>query len=125
MSLTREQILTAALPASTPVECPELGGTVHVRCLTAGERNQWEASCIGADGKPTYANASAKLVALGATDETGSRLFTFADVEVLAGKAAQAIERLADKIMELSGIGGNAEKAAEKNSEANPTSDSV
>lgn len=77
-------------------------------------------------GAPVYTNASAKLTVLGTVTADGKKFFDNAedDVEKVAQLAATWVEKLADKILELSGMGGRAADA-EKNSAAGTTSASA
>jgi hypothetical protein len=86
-------------------------GEVYVRSLTAEERSAYEGSFtrFGRDGKPTrdmgqVRLARGKLAALGICDEKGRRLFSDDDAHELSRKNARAVDRICDKIAELSGM---------------------
>ena len=96
--LKRDQIFAADDLKHEDVEVPEWGGTVRVRALTAGERDQWESSMAGEtkNGQAIKVeDVRAKLIAFAAIDvETGERLFTLDDVTKLSKKSAAAMQRL-------------------------------
>lgn len=116
--LDREHILRGNdLPRET-VRVPEWGGNVIVRCLTAAERDAYEAALYEAkqQGHGIFHNARAQLVCRACCAEDGSRLFLDADAETLGRKNAAAVDRLFAVAQRLSGLGGEAEKELEKNS---------
>ena len=95
--LSRDQILAAQDLSRELVEVPEWGGSIWVRALTGGERDDFEASCLSAKGKGAelnYRNMRAKLVVRTAVTEAGERVFADADVEALTQKSASALDRL-------------------------------
>ena len=90
--LTREQILQSDdLPRET-VQVPEWGGEVQVRTMTGTDRDAFEASLIGKEGR--LENVRARLVSLTLCDDSGSRLFTDTDIAALGGKSAKALDRV-------------------------------
>ncbi len=111
--LAKDFILQASDIATEEVAIPEWGGTVKVRGLTGAERNEYEQSVVDADGRPCLTNATAKLVALGAVDCDGQRIFSPQDVTALGAKSAAPLERVAAAIMRLSGM--SREKTTAKN----------
>lgn len=119
MALTRDQILEASDLQTETVAVPEWGGDVIVRTMTAADRDQFELSMVivEADGRrrPDMTNVSAKLIAATVIDEGGSRLFTEADVQLLAGKSAAALARVYAVAARLNGLGGAAVEDAAKN----------
>lgn len=102
--LPREQVMTDEwAPFGVPF--------VHVRGLTAAERDDYEQGLTerGPDGsrrpRDSYRNLRASFVARIVVDENGERVFADADVEELGKKNAAVIDRLWDKGRELSGMG--------------------
>ena len=87
------------------VPCPEWGGEVRVRGLTASE--QAVISKLVFEEKKN--EISMKVVQFGCVDADGERLFTTKDLEALGKKSYPVIERLGRRIMELTGSGGEAE----------------
>lgn len=104
MALTKDEILQAKDLESREIEVPEWGGTVCVRMLTAKERDELEAFWLKRRESGDYTNARAQIVALTVCDESGDRLFAEADVDLLAGKSAAAMQRVYDAAMELNGF---------------------
>lgn len=101
----REQALEAQDQAYEDVPCPEWGGDVRLRSITAQQREHWERRLRGADGKPNIIGARARLIAMCAVDEHGNRLFTEDDIPRLSRKSAKVMERLFDAARKLNGIG--------------------
>jgi len=116
-TLSRESILTAAPPlALEVVEVPEWGGSVAVRELTGAERDAWEASVLGDDGKPSdqaMTNARAKLVVRSVVDDDGTRVFGDTDIEAVGALSARGLNRVFEVACRLSGLtAGDVEELA-------------
>lgn len=114
-TLGRDDILAIDdLPTRT-VNVPEWGGTITLRSLTAAERDAWEIGLYNekSGGKPM--NISASVVALCAIKPDGTRLFTDADIEVLARKSGRVLKRLWNAASDLNGLGVNDAEELEKN----------
>ena len=96
--LNRDEILGADDLKSEKVEVPEWCGFVYIRTMTGEERDAFETDFYGATAEDetakTRRNFRAKLVCRCAVDESGGRIFTDADAEVLGRKAAPALDRL-------------------------------
>lgn len=105
------------------VPVPEWGETLRVRGLTGAERDQFEGALmkVSSNGGRTASmqistgNVRALLVSLSVIDENGQRIFSDADVDWLGKKSATALDRIASKAMELSGLSGETLEIAEKN----------
>lgn len=105
--LTRNEILTAADLTLEAVEVPEWGGRVYVRPLTAGERDAFDASIYVVEGgtvRVRFEQRRARLAAWTLVTSDGQRLFSDADVDVLAGKSAAALERVYLVALRLNGM---------------------
>jgi len=110
--LSKENILAAN---DLPLECiavPEWGGDVMVRTMTGADRDAFEASLIGKEGR--MENVRARLVSLTLCDAAGARLFTDAEVETLGNKSARALDRVFTVAQRINGIGTDAVDAAKK-----------
>ena len=110
--LSKENILAAN---DLPLECigvPEWGGDVMVRTMTGADRDAFEASLIGKEGR--MENVRARLVSLTLCDATGARLFTDAEVTALGNKSARALDRVFTVAQRINGIGTDAVDAAKK-----------
>jgi len=100
------------------VPVPEWGGDVLARGLTGAERDAFEGDIISQNGKNmslNTANMRAKLVARSVIDETGKRLFSDDDIQMLGTKSAVALQRIFDVAQRLSGM---SEKDVKELSEA-------
>jgi hypothetical protein len=112
--LTKEAILAALDLATEKVDCPEWGGHIFVRTMTAGDRTAWELSQQG----KTRNDIRASLAALVVCDEKGNLLFTPQDVGALNLKSGKVIDRIFTTAAKLNGILPSDVDALEKNSEA-------
>lgn len=97
-------------------------GSVHVRSLTALERSVFEASfTLVKDGKVSR-NLEAvkvgrgKLLALAICDAKGCRLLTDDDADAMARRNAAVVDRVCNKVLEISGMDDRSREGAEKNS---------
>lgn len=114
MSL-REKAL-ACKPRRKKIDVPEWGGSVMVRGLTGHERDQWDREA----GKVLRGDANVNFRAFWVARccyEDNKRIFADTDIPSLAQTDARPIEKIFDAIRELSGIAGESEENAEKNSE--------
>lgn len=105
--LGKAEILAAADLQYDDVAVPEWGGTVRVRGLTGRERDAFEAAVASAKGKDVklnLQNVRARLVALSVVDADGARIFDERDIGALGEKSAQALERVFQAAMRLSGL---------------------
>ncbi len=125
--LTKEQILATDLKEEV-VPVPEWGGEVRVRACMACERDEYESSLVTTkvvddktETQENFKNAKARLVVKCVLDADGKRMFTDADADALGGKLAGVIDRLFQKIQDLSGMSRKAQKVAEKNSVTDQT----
>jgi hypothetical protein len=91
MTLTRDAILAANDTKLVEVDIPEWGGKVHVRPMTGAERDSYDMEMV-ATGKPE--NLRGRMAVRTICDETGKRLFTDADAEMVGSKCASALDRI-------------------------------
>ena len=110
--LTKAAILSVDDQRFDVVACPEWGGEVRVRGLTAYEQSV--ISKLVGDNRRN--EVTIKVVQFGCVDENGDRLFDAEDLKQLSAKSYTVIERLGRKIYELTGF-GNADEVedAKKN----------
>lgn len=108
MILKRDDILNVADLPIEEIPVPEWGGSVLVRGMTGAERDAFEASIVqlkgGNKSSVDMRNIRAKLVAMSLVDESGERLFSQADVELLGKKSAAALQRIFEAAQKLSGL---------------------
>jgi len=126
--LGREAILNADDLKTLDIEVPEWNGVVRVQALRGVDRDLFEQSLVNVDDEDEDGNVKtkvnmlgmrARLVALGAVDENGVRLFSEEDAEKLGYKSAAALERVCDGVMSLSGMNkSEVEKLGKASSEA-------
>jgi hypothetical protein len=106
--LTRDQILNAQDRVIETLGIPEWGGSLCVRSLTAGERENARRQAKDNPDTP----AAAFFAVASACDVQGNPLFKDTDAFRLADKNARAVERIADRALRLSSIGEEAKDAA-------------
>ena len=122
--LSKTAILTANDLQTEDVEVPEWGGAVRVRSFTGRERDAFEASMVrgeGRDRKVDLTNMRARLVGLTVIDETGQRLFTDGEVDLLGAKSGAALDRVFAIAQKLNGLSGADVEELSKNSNGVPS----
>ncbi|OJW26899.1 MAG: hypothetical protein BGO49_21500 [Planctomycetales bacterium 71-10] len=99
--LTREAFLQAREPRRELVAVPEFGegATAYVRQITAGERDEFEASMQRKRGK----DIRVRLVILATCDAEGRRIFTDDDVPSLRELPAAALEPIVNAYLRMNG----------------------
>lgn len=106
--LSKEAILAVEDLPTEDVDVPEWGGAVRIKGLSGRERDRFESSSIVTDkkgvSKPNYTNLRARLVALSIVDESGRRMFSDTDVNLLGTKSAAALERVFKAAQRLNGM---------------------
>lgn len=110
--LTKEAILAADDLPRELVNVPEWGGDVFVRTMTGTDRDAFEASLIGKEGR--MENVRARLVSLTLCNEAGERIFDDAEIAALGKKSARALDRVFSVAQRLNGIGTEQVEAAKK-----------
>ena len=124
--LTKEQILAAKDAAPVPVEVPEWGGTVYVRPMSAGDRDDWESELITRVEKRKESlreankNLRAVFLAMCLCDDAGQLLFGPDDIEALSAKSYRAVDRAYDKAQTINGLSEADVAELEKNSAGAP-----
>lgn len=115
--LNRDAILGIDDRKTVSVDVPEWGGSVLIRPMSAGARDEWDAAVIKRKeaGEVGISGARALLTALCVVDEQGKPLFSKEDAELLAEKNHEAVGRIAIKAMEINGLMPNAVEDAAKN----------
>lgn len=105
--LDRNSILSQTGRTIEFVEVPEWGGGVHVRSLSAYERDRFEASLQaskGNDSKLNLSNFRSKLVVLAASDAEGNAVFADTDIGALGKTNAGALQRVFEVAQKLAGM---------------------
>lgn len=112
--LSADDILAAEDLETHEVDVPEWGGTVLVRPFTATERDRYELALREAATNPDNAQIRAHFAGRVMVDGNGKRLFGDKEVGKLGAKNAAPVDRVIDKVREISGMKkGAADKAAE------------
>ena len=129
MFLTKEQIFAAMDLKRETVEIPEwsvdgVPGQVIVQELTARERENFENSIEKEDGTKDYSDFHARAVAMTCVTETGEKLFSDADVEMLAQKSLAVLLRIADVAARISKLRPDDVEEARKNLSEGQSEDS-
>ena len=101
MSLSKASILSAEDFQYALVACPEWGGDIRVRGLSAAEQSIIQKK---ANEKKTD-DLAVTLCIMACVDDNGERIFEASDKDALKTKSYSVLERLSKKILELSGNG--------------------
>lgn len=126
--LTKSSILAADDLKTEDVDVPEWGGTVRVSAFSGRERDAFEESLVRGDGKDRkvdLTNMRARLVALTVVDESGQKVFTHDDVDLLGAKSGAALDRVFSVAQKLNGLSGADVEELTKNSNGAPSADSI
>jgi hypothetical protein len=105
--LSREHILESSDIQVEEVEVPEWDGTVLVRELTTAEVENFSLRTSTRQGQFDVSRMSglrAEVVSWALVDEDGNQLLHKADAEELQKKSHRAIDRIFNKVLELSGL---------------------
>lgn len=105
--LTPAQILEQPTLVIEELDVPEWKGKVRIKMLSARERDEFEASTVeikNGKQRPNIANLRARLVQLAVVDAEGRRMFTRHDIKVLGELPAAGLQRVFNKIQEMSAI---------------------
>uniref|UniRef100_A0A6M3LTE2 Tail assembly chaperone n=1 Tax=viral metagenome TaxID=1070528 RepID=A0A6M3LTE2_9ZZZZ len=108
MQLGRDALLNATVLPYEAVDIPELGGTVIVQGMTAGQRDSFESSLFKGRGRKRDVNMQdmrARLLVHCLVDVPGgSLLFTQADVPQLTKMRVDVVQRLFNVAQKLCGL---------------------
>lgn len=122
--LTKSSILAANDLKTHDVAVPEWGGTVRVRSFTGRERDAFESSMVRGDGKDRkvdLTNMRARLVGLCVIDETGARVFSDDEIDLLGAKSGAALDRVFAVAQTLNGLSNADVDELAKNSDGGPS----
>lgn len=102
-----------------PVECPEWGGRVYVRTITAAEYAGYAAKSSDAEGRVDHSAWMNGLVAVACCDAAGKRIFP--DTETVGGLRESApVRRIFAAAQKLNRLGRHDTDAEKKDSPATP-----
>lgn len=121
----REQIIKADDITSETVDVPEWNVKVEVRTLSGRDRAKMLKSHMDSEGVLDIEKLyPALLIAAVFDPDSGDKVFTEFDYDVLNNKSGAALERVAQVAIRLSGLGGEAVAEAGKGSSSPATPDS-
>ncbi len=126
--LTKSAILAANDLKTEDVDVPEWGGSVRVRSFTGRERDAFESGLVRGDGKDRkvdLTNMRARLVGLTVIDETGQRLFSDVEIDLLGAKSGAALDRVFAVAQKLNGLSSDDVEELAKNSSGGPSAAST
>ena len=117
MALSKNEIFAVKDVDIHEVEVPEWGGSILLRGMTGEQRNNYEhwAHTQSKETVPDYRGIRERLIMSCAIDENGEALFTEDDLQQLAAKNSEVIDRLHEKCRELCGMDQDAVEDAAKN----------
>ena len=113
--LSRDDILKIDDLPIKKVEVPQWGGSVYVRGLTAEARDALDAAYADAKKSGVPVNIRARYAAACIGDKNGRPIFTEDDIERLATKSADALDKIYDAIVEQSKLSPAHVEEAAKN----------
>ena len=99
--LSKNAILSSDDFKYATVSCPEFGGDIRVRGLTAAE----QAKIARMVNDKRTDDIAVVVTIMGCVDENGERIFDSSDKDALKAKSYAVLDRIAKKILELSGSG--------------------
>ena len=99
--LTKSAILSADDFKYATVPCPEWGGDIRVRGLTAAE----QAKIARMVNESRTDDIAVVMTIMACVDEDGERIFDSSDKELLKARSYAVMDRIAKKILELTGSG--------------------
>lgn len=102
----RSKILASQDIPGEQIDVPEWGVTVEVRGLSSLQRSQLYADTR--EGESAAYLYLRLVVATTFDPETGEQLFAESDIDALGRKSAEAIDRITQVAMRLSGMGAKA-----------------
>lgn len=117
------EALSGRILREKEIEIPEWGGTILVRELTSAEVDSIRrVAMVAVDPKTSKVmdpgalyRFQLRLIATGWINENGVRVLRDDEIEKLYDVSNVVTQRMAEAIMELSGLDTEATKAAEKN----------
>lgn len=92
---------------ATDGQCAKDGAiSIYLKPLTSNQRDFFEASVVGVDGKRDLFNLRARLVSLCLVDADGNQI---ADAEAIGELRADLVGAIFDKVRQLNGMDGEEE----------------
>jgi hypothetical protein len=113
--LTRDVILRATDIKHIRIDVPEWGGSILVKGMNALQRDTMMKFIDPKQEPVPDSQLKAYLCAHCIVDDAGNSLFTDSDIEHLQKKNPMVLDRIANEILRLSGIGADAVEVIAKN----------
>ena len=113
--LSREQILSVTDLRRETLAIPEWGGDIIVRGMAAFERDKILTAIDPSKSTMTDSQLKATLCFQCVINLQGQRVFTEADIDILQTKTPLVLDKIANRILGLSGVGEAAVTSIEKN----------
>lgn len=107
----KAKILAASDLPQEAVAVSEWDCTVHIRTLTAAQRDKFEEMC----SVNRYGNVRARLVALCMVDDGGQRIFADKEIDALGDKSGRVLDRLFEVASRMNGFSAADAEELEKN----------
>ncbi len=129
---TAEDILAVDDRNMDVVNCPEWGCVVHVRTITADERDRWEKRFVEdaiakrkrkQNVRDPYRHFRASFVQVCACRANGDPLFTTDQIPALSAKSAKVVDRIYEAARDLNGMSDEDADQLVGNLESDPQDD--
>jgi hypothetical protein len=117
----RKRLLGANDTKVQPIEVPEWGGTWYVRVLSGKDREAFE-EALAAEQR--MKNFRIRFLILALCDETGTRILTDADIDVLGERNSVVLNRVFEQAWTINAFTKEAVDALGEGSPAAPSGDS-
>jgi hypothetical protein len=117
MSKLKDKIKTSQDVRAEKVPIPEWDVTIEVRTMKAIDRARLLKNCVDAKGAVIREKFQAGLIIASCFDpETGEKIFSDDDYDLVMDKSAGPVEYLSGIAMRISGLNRETMETAEKNS---------
>ena len=115
--LSRDSIIAVKDFGIEKIDVPEWGGEVCLKKWSAKERGIYLSMAFNESEvkMDEVANSMVSAVAMSLCDEDGKRLFNDDELDILAGKNGEVIERLCKEVYKLNGLAANSIEESAKN----------
>ena len=106
MALTKSEIESSSDVKIETISVPEWGGHVCVRTFTSDDGDEYESGIVNLQktGEGLPKKIRALIVSIASCDESGNRLFSSDDIDMLASRAFGPMKRISDAAIKLNGL---------------------
>jgi hypothetical protein len=105
MSLNKDEILGCEDLEVLAVAVPEWSGEIHLRTMTAADRDAFETTVAGTGDGRSLENIRARMLVRVICDSNGKRIFKDGDAAALGTRSGIVLDRLFDSARALNKIG--------------------